>query len=1477
MKKTIFWSLAAAFMMMNTQVQAADFRLNNEKNRITIIPSGFKGVGIQATIAQLSFSDVVTPEGTFTMLGVEGFGKRVKEGEPALPVYTKLVEVPLNAEFTYKIKRQQYRELNLKELGIDHLLFPAQPPMSKSDDPDQVPFVFNKATYTTDRFVGDDLISVEMVGTMRAVTLARIQVSPFLYNPVTGVLKVLENIEIEIAFNHADIGATMELKRSKASPYFNSLYSQVENHETSGLEEGLIAPAPATYVIVSDPMFQTALQPFVSWKSKKGFRVIEAYTNNPAVGTTTTSIKAYLQGLYNSPPAGYNAPSFVLFVGDVAQIPAWSGSAGSHVTDLRYCEYTGDNLPEVFYGRFSATNLAQLQPQIDKTLQYEQYTMPDPSFLGEVVMVAGADASYQTWGNGQINYGTETYFNVAHNILSHTYLQPEPSGGNYSQNIRNNVSNGVAYGNYTAHCSESGWADPSFTISNIPALTNDGKYGLLVGNCCLSGKFNSTCFGEEILRAANKGAVGYIGGSNSTYWDEDYFWGVGFKTVALHPTYNAAHRGAYDGAFHDHGEATSQWFITQGQMVVSGNYAVEESNSSRKTYYWEIYHLFGDPSLMIYYSVPPPIVASYPSTLLIGMSSVSVNTTPYATVALSRNGTLITALVADATGSANLTFDPLTQVGLMDMVITAQNRQPHIGTIDVIPAEGPYVVFSSCTVSDAPPFGNGNGQLDYDETPALNITLQNVGVETAVNVTATLSSSDAYLTITDNNAAYGNIAAGQSVTIPGGFTVLVANNIPDQHQVDFQLSATDGSEAWNSSFSLTANAPELAIGAMTILDTGPGCNNDGILDPGETADIQVLCLNDGHSSLSNVLAQLSIAGGSNPYLTLHTNTFTIGTLGISGQLLASFSATADASAPLGTPVDLLLDLSGGLAGQYSVQQTKELVIGLIPEYNMANGSITACTGLFYDSGGATGAYQSSENLTQTFYPGSSGKMARMVFTSFNTETNYDKLYIYNGSNVSAPLIGTYSGTTSPGTVTANNVEGALTFNFISDYSVTRDGWSATLSCYDVQVPPEADFTASTTSPAVNSTVIFTDISENVPTSWLWSFSPDNVTFVNGTSATSQHPEVLFITLGQYSVSLTVTNAYGADTETKLNFINVANCTYCTTSYSNLTDDYISQVQLNTFNKTSGSTSYSDFTAVSTELIPGQTYPLRVSVTVNGNWTQHAFAWIDWNNNCSLTDAGESVDLGNTPGTSGTHLLTANVVVPAAVSAGSYRMRVAERYSQDPTPCYVGSYGEAEDYTIVIPSQTKTLQLTFFLEGLYNGGGTMRKAKNETGFQFPGDIADRVTIELRDAANYDNIVHTIPDVALNTSGLLETEVPGTFSNNYYITIRHRNSLSTCTAQPVAFNSPTVVYAFDTPQKAFGSNMCMMADGYCAIYAGDVNQNGIIDTGDMTPVDNDAANFATGYLPTDVNGDGTVDTGDMTIVDNNASGFVGSVTP
>jgi len=113
-------------------------------------------------------------------------------------------------------------------------------------------------------------------------------------------------------------------------------------------------------------------------------------------------------------------------------------------------------------------------------------------------------------------------------------------------------------------------------------------------------------------------------------------------------------------------------------------------------------------------------------------------------------------------------------------------------------------------------------------------------------------------------------------------------------------------------------------------------------------------------------------------------------------------------------------------------------------YNMGNGTITSCGGTFYDSGGSAGAYGNSQNFTQTICAATAGQCVSLSFTSFNTEANFDFLNIYNGPNASSPLIGTYTGTNSPGTVTATS--GCITLVFTSDGIITAPGFAATISC-----------------------------------------------------------------------------------------------------------------------------------------------------------------------------------------------------------------------------------------------------------------------------------------------------------------------------------------------------------------------------------------------------------------------------------------------
>jgi len=191
--------------------------------------------------------------------------------------------------------------------------------------------------------------------------------------------------------------------------------------------------------------------------------------------------------------------------------------------------------------------------------------------------------------------------------------------------------------------------------------------------------------------------------------------------------------------------------------------------------------------------------------------------------------------------------------------------------------------------------------------------------------------------------------------------------------------------------------------------------------------------------------------------------------------------------------------------------------------------------------------------------------------------------------------------------------------------------------------------------------------------------------------------------------------------------------------------------------------------------------------------------------------------------------------------------------------------------------TKTLNMTVLLEGLYLSAGTMRKAQGDVGDQYPGTVADQVRIELHDGSNYSNMVHFVDNVNLNQNGTLSTSIPSTFSGNYYLTVVHRNSIVTTTASPVSFAGSVITYLFDAQSKAYGDNLLSMGDGYFVLYAGDVNLDGYVDTGDVTLIDNDQFDFASGYLQTDANGDGFVDTGDITIIDNNQFNFVGAILP
>lgn len=870
--------------------------------------------------AGFSASEVNTPEGLFSRLSLPEHSYTEVYGHPEMPANRKLIRVPLGAEAVVTITHFEYEDIDLAKEGIMAPIYPAQPPMSKSQDMHE--FMYDATAYANRGFESHELLSVDMLGILRDKRIARINFIPFRYDPVRHVLRVYHRIDFSIYFENADIAATLALEEKYASPVFRSVNRQLLNAETSANRENFMR-YPVKYVIISDRMFESQLQDFIQWKTQKGFIVVEAYTDEQGVGGSLSSIKSYIQGLYDAGTPESPAPSYVLFVGDIQQIPSWNN--GNGVTDRNYCEFTGDLFPEIYYGRFSAQNPVQLQPYIDKTLQYEKYTMPDPDYLNEVVMVAGMDGSHgYNWANGQINYGTINYFNPDHGITSHTYLYPQ-SGSNSLQ-IQQNISDGVTYGNYTAHCSPNGWADPSFTISDIANLQNQDKYGVLVGNCCSSSEYQlNECFAEAIVRAENKGAVGYIGASNSTYWDEDYYFAVGVGLINQNPpSYYETTLGFYDRAFHDHGEEFSEWYVSTHEMIFAGNLAVTEGAPGMAMYYWDVYNIIGDPSLMVYFSEPPVTAATYLPLLPLQSISFTVTTEAYAYVGLSLDNEYIGAALAGPDGIAILEFPPLTEEGIADVTVTRQNGQPFFGTVLITSPAGPYLMIDEITIVDTS--GNNNQFADFGEDISLNISLENLGNGDAANTVTNLSGDDDYITITKDNHSWPVIPGQSILTEEGVFNISIASDVPDMHTVILDIEIENTSkETWIYPYELIIHAPELTIGSM-IIDDSQGGNGNGRLDPGETAILKIVNRNTGHCETTGTVGELI---STSQYLTLDNSIDTIGDLGLLGFKYSEYLVNVDPDAPDGSAIAEFTYLL--TSGEYSATKDFSKKIGLIYE------------------------------------------------------------------------------------------------------------------------------------------------------------------------------------------------------------------------------------------------------------------------------------------------------------------------------------------------------------------------------------------------------------------------------------------------------------------------------------------------------------------------------------------------------------------
>lgn len=580
-------------------------------------------------------------------------------GCPDLPAFSTLVRLPKGS--TLDVRDIDAVSVNwMRAVPYDKPVVPVMEGWVK-DQPVPEYRPDEKVYGSMDPYRGGERVEVENLGAMGSEQLFRVTVRPVKYQPVGGNL---------VYDGHID--ATLRI--GEAAP-----------QETSNV-----------YLIVSRPHFREGLQPFVHWKRQQGYEVKELYADTHQ----RDSVKSLISGQWSA--VGGQSPRYILLVGDVEHLQAFLGTThpaglGNHVTDLYYAEHTGDYLPDALLGRWPVNDTAELGAVVRKTLRYEQFVDLDTAQLQRVLLVAGGESQTPApiTTNGQVTYVAREV-RLTHPSLD-TLCYHNPASAGQRSAILDDLRQGVAWLNYTAHCTTAGWTSPSVTFSSVDTLGN-GQPLLYVNNCCLSNAFDGTCFGEQLLRKADGGAIGVIGATNSTLWNEDYYWAVGPKyPFSLEPTFDPERPGAFD-----RWTGRTGGVKTQGELLVAGNLAVSAFGSPYDKFYWETYCLLGDPSLEPWVEVPQIIdlhVANGMPTD--GAGTLLLGGTPGVTVTAMQHDTVLGVGTLGPDGLLTLQLCQSMDTTPLVITTTGHGYRPRIDTLSVAPEEGLGAALREVSVSDS--------------------------------------------------------------------------------------------------------------------------------------------------------------------------------------------------------------------------------------------------------------------------------------------------------------------------------------------------------------------------------------------------------------------------------------------------------------------------------------------------------------------------------------------------------------------------------------------------------------------------------------------------------------------------------------------------------------------------------------------------------------------------------------------------------
>lgn len=830
-------------LVINGQAsKSCRIRFDKDKDSQTgeIISSG-RDIVINYNLPGIDINGFSSDNGSFYRISAPGHIHTSVPGKPELPVFSRLISIPGDLVYDIRITDVRTQRIYPGRSKIDGRLFPAQEGETKGIQDKKRIFAIDKAVYSSRDFIPSDTVTIRSAGKVRGTLLANLVISPFRYNPRANVLEVITSMKIEIHFTGQAEGS----KSFAVSETFKKTLSKGILNYAESSDIPTWSDKPIRMVILTDTAFRHHLEPFIKWKTLKGLKLDILYKGSDYAGENYTEIKNSLADLYNSATEDNPPPEYLLIVGNTSNIPYYGTE---NVTDMYYGEFdgNGDYFPEMFIGRLPVADTNELKSVVAKLVSYEKFEYADTNlFHSNAMITSGYDASYANYMNGQIKYAITNYLTPNNNIKEHHFYYPQTQVV-HKDSVMWLINNGMSFINYTGHGSSTAWLHINIDTSDVRKLKNTNMYPFIISNACQTSKFNIKSLGNRMVVAKEKGAIGFIGCSNDSFWNEDFYWAVGVSTPSDNPTYETTGPGALDRLFHTHGEPQSEWYTTMGQIVYSGNLSVSASTSPRKKYYWETYNLVGDPSMIPIIGTPDSFRIELPDTLPNTIKLWSFTSEPGSYVAISHADTLWDASHASPSGAVTLEMPGLSEDSCL-LVITGQNKVPLMKTIYFSKVNKEFINLTETRISDLS--GNNDGKADFGETLSIDMTVANLGLTEATDLYAKITTGSQYITILSDSVMIGSLPSGSEKLITNKLSVMVSEDIEDNSLVTVDITVRDHKSTYHFTVDFTVHAPDLDILSFYLDDESTG-NGDQIANPGETLSLIFSVKNDGSSSIS---------------------------------------------------------------------------------------------------------------------------------------------------------------------------------------------------------------------------------------------------------------------------------------------------------------------------------------------------------------------------------------------------------------------------------------------------------------------------------------------------------------------------------------------------------------------------------------------------------------------------------------------------